>query len=78
MIPPSFPSAEQLRSELQKLESAPGSVILVAVEPAEACCNFCKCTWAWLSREERKALKTVLERARKKRASIALRPPSLV
>jgi uncharacterized membrane protein len=40
----------------------------VAVEPAEPRCNFCKCTWAWLSKEERRTLKTALERARKKRA----------
>ena len=50
MIPLTFPSVEQLRPELQKLESAPGSVILIAVEQAEARRNFCKCTWAWLSK----------------------------
>ena len=64
MIPLTLPSVEQLRPELQKLESAPGSVILIAVEQAEARRNFCKCTWAWLSKEERRTLKTALERAR--------------
>ena len=49
------------------MESHPGSVVLIAVEQPEVC-NFARCTAAWLSREERKTLKTALEKARKKRA----------
>jgi uncharacterized membrane protein len=50
-----------------KLEAAPGSVVLIAVEQPELC-NFARCTAAWLSQEDRQALKTALEKARKKRA----------
>jgi hypothetical protein len=66
MIPPTFPSTEQLRPVLEKLEVNPGSIILIAVEQPEVC-NFARVTWSWLSREERKALKAGLERARQKR-----------
>lgn len=67
MIPPTFPSNAELGPALEKLEAYPGSVILLAVEPAEARCNFCRVTWAWLSKDERRTLKIALERARKRR-----------
>jgi hypothetical protein len=70
MIPPSFPSAAELQPALEKLEGHPGSVVLVAIEQPEVC-NFTRVTWSWLSREERKALKAGLERARQKRRSAA-------
>jgi hypothetical protein len=61
MIPPTFPSTEQLQPELEKLEAHPGSIVLLAIEPAEAHSNFCRVTVAWLSADERKALRRVLE-----------------
>ena len=60
MIPPTFPSAEQLRPVLEKLEAHPGSVVLLAIEGG-AICNFCRVTVAWFSAEERKALRRALE-----------------
>jgi hypothetical protein len=38
----------------------------VAIEIPEVC-NFTRTAWAWISREERKALRRALEAARKKR-----------
>jgi DNA excision repair protein ERCC-4 len=70
MIPPTFPSAEQLRPVLEKLEAHPGSLVLVAIEQPEVC-NFCRVTWSWLSREERKALRRALEVCRRKRQRLA-------
>jgi hypothetical protein len=66
MIAPKLPRPAELRPYLQKLEAHPGSVILVAIEQPEVC-NFARCTCAWLSREERKALRIALEAARKRR-----------
>ena len=54
------------RTDLEKLERHPGSVVLIAIQIPEVC-NFTRTTWAWLSREERKALRCALESARKKR-----------
>jgi hypothetical protein len=77
MIPPTFPSAEQLRPALEKLEAAPGSVVLLAIESAEPCCNFCRVTVAWLAPDERKALRRALEVCRRKRqAEKGLQPVS--
>jgi hypothetical protein len=67
MIPPTFPSAEQLRPALEKLEGAPGSVILLAIERAEPRCNFCRVTVGWFSADERKALRRALGACRQKR-----------
>ncbi len=68
MIPPTLAlSRSSFGPALEKLEANPGSVILIAVESAEAHCNFCRVTWAWLSREERKALRAALLKAKKKR-----------
>jgi hypothetical protein len=66
MIPPQLPGPTELGPCLEQLERHPGSVILVAIEQPEVC-NFTRCTWAWISREERIALKLALERARRKR-----------
>lgn len=66
MIPPKLPGPTELGPRLQQLYRHPGSVILIAIEQPEVC-NFTRTTFAWLSREERKALRTALERARKKR-----------
>jgi hypothetical protein len=66
MIPPKLPGPIELGPCLEKLDRHPGSVVLIAVELPEVC-NFTRCTWAWLSREERKALRRALEAARKKR-----------
>ena len=49
MIAPAWPTPQELQPALEKLEAHPGSVILVAVESAEAHCNFCRITWAWLA-----------------------------
>jgi hypothetical protein len=70
VIAPDLPNAEQLRPVLEKLEAHPGSLVLVAIEQPEVC-NFCRVTWSWLLREERKALKAGLERARQKRRKAA-------
>ena len=59
MIPPVFPSPTEVAPLLQKLEAAPGSVVPVAIDQPDVC-NFCRVTWAWLSREERKTLKAAL------------------
>ena len=72
MISPSFPSAEEL--PLDKLESHPGSLILVAIQLAEERCNFTRTTFAWLSREERRALKVALTKCRKKREACSPAP----
>jgi hypothetical protein len=66
MIPPQLPGPAELGPCLDQLERHLGSVILVAIEQPEVC-NFTRCTWAWLSREERKALRRALETARKRR-----------
>ena len=73
MIAPLGQTPQELQPALEKLEAHPGSVILVAVESAEARCNFCRVTWAWLSREERKALRRPLEGCRRKREEAARR-----
>jgi uncharacterized membrane protein len=70
VIAPTWPTPQQLQAALQKLEGCPGSVVLVAIEQPEVC-NFTRVTWSWLSREERKALKAGLERARQKRRKAA-------
>jgi uncharacterized membrane protein len=66
MIPPKLPGPIELSPCLEQLQRHPGSVILVAIEQPEVC-NFTRTTWAWLSREERNALRRALEAARKKR-----------
>ena len=53
----------------RKIGGHPGSLVLLAIEPAEACCNFCRVTFAWLSVDERKALRRALEVCRRKRQS---------
>jgi hypothetical protein len=65
-----LPTPQELAPWIQKLESAPGSVVLIAVEQPEVC-NFARCTAAWLSKEERKDLKAALEKARRKRALLS-------
>ena len=62
-----LPTPRDLAPWIEKLEAAPGSVVLIAVEQPEVC-NYARCTAAWLSREERQTLKAALERARRKRA----------
>ena len=76
MIFPRLPGPPELGPLLQKLEGHPGSVVLVAIDQ-EGTCNFARCTWAWLSREERIVLKGSLERARRERekASPAVTTP---
>jgi hypothetical protein len=64
------PAISELQPQLEQLEANPGSVLLLAVEMAESQCNFCRVTWAWLSKQERRTLKSALERARKKRAAL--------
>ena len=70
MIAPTLPTIEELRLWLEKLEQHECSVVLIAIEKAESCSNFCRVTWAWLSAADRKTLKG-LERARQKRAACA-------
>ena len=65
-----LPNVADLQSHLDRLEANPGSVILLAIEMAEPRCNFTRCTCAWLSKAERKALRLALERARKTRARL--------
>jgi len=67
MISPILPTVTELQPQLDRLEANPGSVLLIAIEQPEIC-NFARTTWALLSKEERKSLKSALERARKKRA----------
>jgi hypothetical protein len=69
MIAPTWPTPQELQPALEKLEVNHSSVILIAAESAR--CNFCRVTWAWLSRQERRALKSALERARQKRGDFA-------
>ena len=66
MIPPTWPSAAELQPALDKLEAHPGSLVLLAIEQPEVC-NFCRVTFAWLSADERKALRRALEVCRRKR-----------
>jgi hypothetical protein len=61
-----LPAPQDLAPWIEKLEAAPGSVVLIAVEQPEVC-NFARCTAAWLSREERTVLRRALERCRKQR-----------
>ena len=58
-----LPNVADLQSHLDRLEANPGSVILLAIQMAEPCCNFTRCTCAWLSKAQRKALRLALERA---------------
>jgi hypothetical protein len=44
VIAPTWPTPQELRPALEKLEAGPGAVILIAVESAEARCNFCRVT----------------------------------
>ena len=66
MIPPELPGPHELAPWIEKLEAHPGSVVLIAIEQPETC-NFARCTAAWLSREERKAIRAALERCRRQR-----------
>ena len=66
VIPTTFPSPEQLQPLLEKVESHPGSIVLLAIEQPEVC-NFCRVTVAWLSADERKALRRALEVCRRRR-----------
>jgi hypothetical protein len=66
MITPKLPGPAELAPYLPKLEAAPGSIVLVAIEVPEVC-NFARATCVWLSREERKTLKAALERFRRNR-----------
>lgn len=66
MSAPRLPGPSELAPCLEQLQRHPGSVVLIAVEVPEVC-NFARTTWAWISREERKALRRALESARKKR-----------
>ena len=61
-----LPTPQELQPWIEKLEAAPGSVVLIAVEQPEVC-NFARCTCAWLSREERQAIRRALEVCRRKR-----------
>ena len=54
MTPPKLRGPSELGPCLGQLERHSGSVILVTIEQPEVC-NFTRCTWAWLSREEHKA-----------------------
>lgn len=67
MITPKLPNSETLQPLIDQLEKSPGSIVLIAIEPAESICNFCRVNVGWFSREERKELKAALERARRKR-----------
>ena len=66
MIPATLPSISELQPQLAKLEANSGSVVIIAIEQPEVC-KFTRTTWAWLSREERKALRSALAQARKRR-----------
>ena len=66
MITPKLPGPAELAPWIEKLEAAPGSIVLVAIEVPEVC-NFARATCVWLSREERKTLKAALERFRRNR-----------
>ena len=74
VISPRLTDPAELQPALEKLEAYPGSVVLLAIEKGEPVCNFCRCTWAWLSSTERKALKAALIRARKHRDACAQEP----
>ena len=52
-------NSEQLPPLLDRLECNSGSIIVIAIKQPEVC-NFTRCTAAWLSREERKTLKSPL------------------
>jgi hypothetical protein len=67
-----IPAAHELQPWIQKLEAHPRSVVLIAVEQPQVC-NLARATCAWLSREERKALRRALESCRGKREKIARR-----
>ena len=43
----------------------------LAIESAEARCNFCRVTIGWFSAQERKALRNALEVCRRKRQKAA-------
>jgi hypothetical protein len=66
MLTPKLPGPIELGPCLDQLARHLGSVILVAIEQPEEC-NFTRTTWAWLSREERIALRRALEIAKRKR-----------
>ena len=71
MIPPHLPSATDLGAEFEKLDADPGSCIVIEIRKAEKECNFGKVTWAWISKEERAALRSALLKCRRKRESRA-------
>jgi hypothetical protein len=76
MIPPAFPTAEELAPQLERLERTPGSVLLIALElPTTQ--NFCRVGVGFFDAAERKALHVALTACRKRReknnTSVAVR-----
>ena len=67
MIPPELPTIEQLQSQLSRLEANPGSIILIAIEQPERCCNFTR-NMGMVVKRGRQSLKTGLQRTRERRA----------
>lgn len=68
MLPPVFPTPEELAPALDKLERNAGSMVLVVLEqPGEySRSNWCQTTWAWFSKEDRKALRNAVDKCRSK------------
>ena len=75
MITPKLPGPAELAPYLEKLEAAPGSIVLVAIEVPEVC-NYARATCAWLSKQEREAIRRALEVCRKKRENSPARYPA--
>jgi len=70
----SFPSASELRPQLDKLNASKGSVILVAIEQDRF--GFANVTWGWFSAEERAKLRKALSKAKKKREQGSMENPA--
>jgi ATP-dependent DNA ligase len=67
MIAPTLPTHDELRQNLARLESQPGSVILIAVEYPRETQNFCRVSTGFFDADERKALRAALTRCKKTR-----------
>jgi len=66
MIAPTLPTLSDLQPQLDKLETLPGSVLLIAIE-APSNQNFHRVTTGCLNADERKALRRALSNAMRKR-----------
>jgi len=70
MIPLRLPTAEELAPALRKLESEPGSLVIISIQQLETQ-NYHDVQFAWFNHDDRNAIKRAVDRARSKRQGMA-------